>query len=72
MRQRVYRFHLAASVIALSASSAWVLPAQAQAANQATEPAETVTVTGTSIRGTAPVGASVTTVTQADIKATAA
>ena len=33
---------------------------------------EAITVTGTSIRGTAPVGSSVTTVTQADIKATGA
>ncbi|HMH64698.1 MAG TPA: TonB-dependent receptor plug domain-containing protein, partial [Rhizomicrobium sp.] len=51
--------------------SAWVSPALAQRA-AAAEPVESVTVTGTSIRGTAPVGSSVTTVTQADIKATGA
>lgn len=72
MRQRLHQLQLAASVIALAASSTWVSPALAQQAAQAAEPVETVTVTGTSIRGTAPVGSSVTTVTQADIKATGA
>ena len=71
MRQRRHHLHLAASVIALAASGAWVSPALAQQA-AAAEPVEAVTVTGTSIRGTAPVGSSVTTVTQADIKATGA
>ena len=70
MRQRFHHLHLAASVIALAASSAWVLPALAQPANRAAEPVESITVTGTSIRGTAPVGSAVTTVSQADIKAT--
>jgi iron complex outermembrane receptor protein len=70
MRQRFHRYHLAASVIALAASSGWVLPALAQQTAAADVPVEQVTVTGTSIRGTAPVGSSVTTVTQADIKAT--
>jgi iron complex outermembrane receptor protein len=71
MRQRLHHLHLAASVIALAAASAWASPALAQQA-AAAEPVESVTVTGTSIRGTAPVGSSVTTVTQADIKATGA
>ena len=71
MRQRFHHLHLAASVIALAASSAWVSPALAQQ-TAAADPVEAVTVTGTSIRGTAPVGSSVTTVTQADIKATGA
>jgi iron complex outermembrane receptor protein len=73
MRQRFHSFHLTASVIALAASSVWVSPALAQAEQgQTAESVEQVTVTGTSIRGTAPVGSSVTTVTQADIKATGA
>ncbi len=71
MRQRLHHLHLAASVIALAAASAWASPALAQQ-SAAAEPVESVTVTGTSIRGTAPVGSSVTTVTQADIKATGA
>jgi iron complex outermembrane receptor protein len=71
MRQRHHHLHLAASVVALAAASAWISPAQAQQ-TAAAEPIEAVTVTGTSIRGTAPVGSSVTTVTQADIKATGA
>ena len=72
MHQRLHHLHLAASVIALAAASAWVSPALAQPANKTAEPVESVTVTGTSIRGTSPVGSSVTTVTQADIKATGA
>ena len=72
MSQRFHRFHITASVIALAATAAGIAPALAQPAGQAAGSIETVTVTGTSIRGTAPVGASVTTVTQADIKATAA
>ena len=71
MRQRLHHLHLAASVVALAAASAWSLPALAQQA-AAAAPVESVTVTGTSIRGTAPVGSSVTTVSQADIKATGA
>ncbi|HVW75581.1 MAG TPA: TonB-dependent receptor [Rhizomicrobium sp.] len=74
MHKRSHSFHLAASVVALAASSVWVSPVLAQQADQAQAagPVEQVTVTGTSIRGTAPVGSSVTTVTQADIKATGA
>ncbi len=72
MRQRFHSFHLTASVIALAASSVWVSPALAQQTAAADEPIESVTVTGTSIRGTEPVGSSVTTVSQADIKATGA
>ena len=72
MRQRFHRFHLTVSVIALAATAAGIAPALAQPAGKAAESIEAVTVTGTSIRGTAPVGSSVTTVTQADIKATAA
>ncbi|HEY2010250.1 MAG TPA: TonB-dependent receptor, partial [Rhizomicrobium sp.] len=70
MRHRSHRFEFAVSVIALMASSTALMPAQAQSANPDAAPVEEVTVTGTSIRGTAPVGSSVTTVTQADIKAT--
>jgi iron complex outermembrane receptor protein len=68
MRNRSNRFLFAAATVALSAS--WIQGAAAQPAPA--EKVEEVTVTGTSIRGTAPVGSSVTTVTQADIKATAA
>ena len=71
MRHRLHHLHLAASVIALASASAWSLPALAQQA-AAAAPVESITVTGTSIRGTAPVGSSVTTVSQADIKATGA
>ena len=70
MARRSNRFYVTASVLAIAASAAWVAPAAAQAGNAAGAPVEEVTVTGTSIRGTAPVGSSVTTVTQADIKAT--
>lgn len=70
MGHRHYRFHATTSVLAMAAWAAWVAPAVAQASNPAAAPVETVTVTGTSIRGTAPVGSSVTTVTQEDIKAT--
>jgi len=72
MRQKSRRFEFAASVIALMASSAAFTPAGAQQAGPAAPPVETITVTGTSIRGAAPVGSSVTTVSQADIKATGA
>src|SRR6201986_586123 len=71
MRKRFYNLHLAPSVVALTPSSALFAPAMAQQ-TAAAEPVESVTITGTSIRGTAPVGSSVTTVTQADIKATGA
>jgi iron complex outermembrane receptor protein len=72
MRQCFHRFHITASVIALAATAGGIAPALAQPAGRAAEPIESVTVTGTSIRGTAPVGSSVTTVTQQDIKATGA
>src|SRR5690242_2323434 len=66
MHNRCHRFLSAAATVALSAfciqgAAAQTAPAQG---------VESVTVTGTSIRGTAPVGSSVTTVTMADIKAT--
>ncbi|MDB5734020.1 MAG: TonB-dependent receptor [Alphaproteobacteria bacterium] len=70
MSHRFHRFTMTASVLALTVSAAWTSAAQAQTA--AAAPVEEVTVTGTSIRGAAPVGSSVTTVTQADIKATGA
>ena len=74
MARRSNRFYVTASVLAIAASAAWTAPAMAQAGNQAAAapPVEEVTVTGTSIRGTAPVGSSVTTVTSEDIKATGA
>jgi iron complex outermembrane receptor protein len=72
MARRSYRFYVTASVLALGAWSAWAAPVMAQAGNAAAAPVEEVTVTGTSIRGTAPVGSSVTTVTSEDIKATGA
>src|SRR3569833_2526386 len=63
MARRSNRFYVTASVRATAASSAWSAPAIAQPGNQAAAaPVEQVTVTGTSIRGTAPVGSSVTTV----------
>src|SRR6185312_11163633 len=55
-----------------SAACATPALAQSNAAAAAAAPVEEVTVTGTSIRGTSPVGSSVTTVSQADIKATGA
>ncbi|MDB5740263.1 MAG: TonB-dependent receptor, partial [Alphaproteobacteria bacterium] len=70
MSHRFHRFTMTASVLALTVSAAWTSAAQAQTV--AAAPVEEVTVTGTSIRGAAPVGSSVTTVTQADIKATGA
>ena len=73
MARRSNRFYVTASVLAIAASGAWIAPAVAQPGNQAAAaPVEQVTVTGTSIRGTAPVGSSVTTVTSEDIKATGA
>lgn len=72
MRYKSRRFEFAASVIALMASSAAFMPAVAQQAGPGSAPVESITVTGTSIRGAAPVGSSVTTVSQADIKATGA
>ena len=73
MGHRHYRFHATASVFAIAAWAAGATPAMAQAGNAAAaQPVEAVTVTGTSIRGTAPVGANVTTVTTEDIKATGA
>jgi iron complex outermembrane receptor protein len=72
MGHRHYRFHANASVLAMAAWAAWAAPAIAQGNNAAAQPVEAVTVTGTSIRGTAPVGSSVTTVSQEDIKATGA
>src|SRR3569833_220712 len=73
MARRSNRFYVTASVLANAASSAWIAPAIAQPGNQAAAaPEKKVTVTGTSIRGTAPVGSSVTTVTAEDIKATGA
>ena len=73
MARRSNRFYVTASVLAIAASAAHIAPAVAQPSNQAAAaPVESVTVTGTSIRGTAPVGSSVTTVTSEDIKATGA
>jgi iron complex outermembrane receptor protein len=72
MGHRYQRFYATASVLAIAASAAWATPAFAQANAAAAAPVEEVTVTGTSIRGTSPVGSSVTTVSQADIKATGA
>jgi iron complex outermembrane receptor protein len=69
---RSNRFYVTASVLAIAASAVWIAPAVAQEGNAAGAPVESVTVTGTSIRGTAPVGANVTTVTTEDIKATGA
>ncbi|HET7085869.1 MAG TPA: TonB-dependent receptor [Rhizomicrobium sp.] len=67
MRSKV-RLHLAVSVLGIAATG-WANPVAAQdAAKQ--QAVEEITVTGTSIRGTAPVGSSVTTVTLQDIKAT--
>jgi len=72
MRRVYHRLYTTASVLAIAASAAWVAPAAAQNSNPSAAPVEEVTVTGTSIRGTAPVGSSVTSVTQEDIKATGA
>jgi iron complex outermembrane receptor protein len=66
------RFYATASALAIAASAAWSAPAMAQDGNAAAPPVEEVTVTGTSIRGTAPVGSNLTSVTQEDIKATGA
>jgi len=68
MRCTSNRFHLAAATIALAAC--WAQAALAQTAPS--QEVEEVTVTGTSIRGAAPVGSSVTSVSEADIKATGA
>jgi iron complex outermembrane receptor protein len=72
MGHRYHRYYATASALAIAASAAWAAPALAQGSAVAASSVEEVTVTGTSIRGTAPVGSSVTTVTQADIKATGA
>jgi iron complex outermembrane receptor protein len=72
MGHRYQRFYATASVLAIVASASWATPVFAQANAAAAAPVEEVTVTGTSIRGTSPVGSSVTTVSQADIKATGA
>jgi iron complex outermembrane receptor protein len=72
MGRRHHRFHATASVLAIAASAVWSAPAMAQGGDTAAAPVEEVTVTGTSIRGSAPVGSNVTSVTQADIKATGA
>ncbi|HEX3755561.1 MAG TPA: TonB-dependent receptor [Rhizomicrobium sp.] len=69
---RYYHLYAAASVLAIAASAVWAVPAVAQDSNPAAPPIEEVTVTGTSIRGTAPVGSAITSVTQEDIKATGA
>lgn len=68
MRSTTHHFHLAAATIALVAS--WSQAALAQ--NAPSPEVEEVTVTGTSIRGVAPVGSNLTSVTEADIKATGA
>jgi len=68
MHHRSRRFYFAAATIALTAPCIQGAAAQPAPAQNV----ETVTVTGTSIRGTAPVGSSVTTVTHEDIKATGA
>jgi len=71
MGHRYHRFHATASVLAITASAVWGTPAMAQSGDTTT-PIEEVVVTGTSIRGAAPVGSNVTAVTLADIKATGA
>lgn len=68
MHHRSRRFYFTAATIALTVSCVQSAAAQTAPAQSVEE----VTVTGTSIRGTAPVGSSVTTVTQQDIKATGA
>jgi iron complex outermembrane receptor protein len=69
MRHQLLRLHLAASVLSLAAAAGWTGQAVAQETPKA-QSVEEVTVTGTSIRGTAPVGSSVTTIGVDDIKAT--
>src|ERR1700742_4789718 len=68
MQSLSHRLLLGCSAAALVATAA---PALAQQQNQ-TAPDETVVVTGTSIRGVAPVGANLISVTAEDIKATGA
>jgi iron complex outermembrane receptor protein len=68
---RLQQLKLAGSTLALCAIGAFAATAAwAQAANNA--PPEEVVVTGTSIRGVAPVGSNLTTIGTEDIKATGA
>ena len=68
MKGLLHTFRFGGSVFALAAASAFfALPAQAQSTPDASS-VESVTVTGTSIRGVAPVGSNLITVSPEDIE----
>jgi len=69
MSRRSQRYQITAAVVALTAFSGWIESAMAQAAASNELAVENVTVTGTSLKGVAPVGSNVTTVTATDISA---
>ena len=70
MNRIAKRFKLRASAVALlSATSAMLVPAMAQSGTPASEQVEQVTVTGTSIRGIAPIGSNVIAIGAGDIAA---
>ena len=69
MSRGYQRYQLMAAVIALAAFGGGIESAAAQATAPNELAVENVTVTGTSIRGVAPVGSNVTTVSEADISA---
>ncbi|HWM61238.1 MAG TPA: TonB-dependent receptor [Rhizomicrobium sp.] len=71
MNNLLQKLHLTGSTLAICAASTFVATAAwAQATNNT--PVEEVVVTGTSIRGVAPVGSNLTTIGVEDIKATGA